>query len=82
MLYPYTCRWRLEYGLTIIPNSEVDDQELMSAMKLIIEDALYSGASMMTGSLRAKGIIVTRERVHQTLRSIDPLMGLLMDTAG
>ena len=50
MLYPYTCRRRLEYGLTINPNSEVDDQELMSARKLIREDAPYSGVSMMTGS--------------------------------
>ena len=79
MLYPY--RRRFEYGLTINPNSEVDDQELMSAMKLIREDAPYSGVSM-TGSLRAKGIIVTQERVRQTLRSIDPLGTALRWPAG
>ena len=82
MLYPYTCRRRLEYGLTINPNSEVDDQELMSAMKLIRGDAPYSGVSMMTGSLRAIGIIVTWEQVHETLRNIDPLGTALRWPAG
>ena len=67
------CRRRFEYGLTINSNSEVEDQELMSTIKLIREDTPYSDASMIIGSLRANGIIVTRERVRQMLRRIDPL---------
>ena len=42
-------------------------------IRLIRQDNLYSGVSMICGSLRARGMKVTRERVHQSLRSIDPI---------
>ncbi len=76
------CRRRLEYGLVTNPNSEVDDQELISAIRLIREDAPFSGTSMVIGSLRANGILVTRERVRQTLRNLDPLGTALRWPAG
>ena len=66
-------RRRLDYGLTTDPNTEVSDQELTSIIMLIRQDSPYSGVSMVCGSLRARGIKVTRERVRSTLRSIDPL---------
>ena len=53
------------------PNA-VSDQELISVIRLIKQDTVYSGVSMMWGSLRARGLKVTRERVRLTLRSIDP----------
>lgn len=54
----------------------------MSAIKLIREDAPFSGASMIIGSLRANGIFVARERVRQTLRNLDPLGTALRWPAG
>ena len=59
--------------MTADPNVEVSDQELTSTIELIRQDTPYSGASMMCGSLRARGLRVTQERVHSTLRSVDPL---------
>lgn len=67
------CRRRLEYGLTTNPNNEVSDQELTSLIHLIRQDAPYSGVSMICGSLCARGVKVTQERVRSTLRSVDPL---------
>ena len=36
-------------------NADIIDQELMSIVKSIKQDAVYSGVSMMWGSLRAMG---------------------------
>ncbi len=55
---------------------------MISAIKLIREDAPFSGASMVIDSLRANGILVTRERVRQTLRNLDPLFTALRWPAG
>ena len=76
------CRRRLEYGLTTDPNAVVSDQELISMIRLIRQDNLYSGVSMICGSLRARGMKVTRERVRQSLRSIDPIGVALRWPAG
>ena len=76
------CRRRLEYGMTTDPNTEVSDEELTSTIKLIRQDAPYSGVSMMWGSLRARGIRVTRERVRSTLHNVDPLSAALRWPAG
>ena len=78
----YLCRRRIEYGLSTDADSEVNDEELTSLIELIRQDAPYSGVSMMCGSLRARGIKVTRERVRSTLRSIDPLSVALRWPAG
>ena len=72
----------MEYGLTSDPNAEVSDQELLSIIRSIRQDTVYSGVSMMWGSLRARGVKVTRERVRQALRSIDPISVALRWPAG
>ena len=64
------------------PNAEVSDQELISVIRLIKQDTVYSGVSMMWGSVRARGLKVTSERVRQTLRSIDPISVALRWPAG
>ena len=56
---------------------EVSDRELMSLIKLIHQDTTYSGVSMICGSLRARGVKVTRDRVHLLLRSANPLSSAL-----
>ena len=59
------------------PNTEVSDQELTSTIKLIRQNTPYAGVSMMCGTLRVRGIRVTRERVRTLLRTIDPLSSAL-----
>lgn len=64
------------------PNAEVSDQELTSTINLIRQNTPYSGVNMMCGTLRARGIKVTRERVRTLLRTIDPLSSALRWPAG
>lgn len=64
------------------PSTEVNDQELTSTINLIRQNTPYFGVSMMCGTLRARGIRVTRERVRTTLRTIDPLSSALRWPAG
>ena len=54
----------------------------MSMIRSIRQDTVYSGVSMMWGSLQARGVKVTRERVRQALRSIDPISVALRWPAG
>ena len=65
-------RRRLEYGLLHDPTSEISDEDLLSHIQQIHQDTTYSGVQMVCGSLRPKGVKVTRERVHNILRSTDP----------
>lgn len=46
---------------------------MASLIQEIKEDMPFSGVSMMYGSLRSRGIKVTRERVRSAMRSVDPL---------
>ena len=58
----------------------MSDQELTSTITLIRQNTRYYGVSMMCGTLRARGIRVTRERVRTVLRTlifIDPLSSAL-----
>ena len=75
-------RRRLEYSLLNDPATEVSDVELISMMKEIRQNTPYCGVSMMYGSLRARGIKVTRERIRTSLRSIDPIGSALRWPAG
>ena len=75
-------RRRLEYGLIDDPSSEISDEDLKSIMKQIRQDTPYSGVSMMYGSIRARGIKVTRDRIRSTLRVIDPIGSALRWPAG
>lgn len=64
------------------PSANVSDEELISMIKSIKQDTVYTGVSMMWGSLQSKGVKVTRERVRQALRSIDPISVALRWPAG
>lgn len=67
-------RRRVEYGLDAQDAAtDISDEELLSVIREFRRDAPYSGVQMCCGSLRAKGIKVTRERVRTVLRLIDPL---------
>ena len=75
-------RRRVEYGLINDPIHDISDEDLASIIQDIRQDTPFSGASMMYGSLRSRGIKVTRERIRSTLRSIDPLGSALRWPAG
>ena len=51
-------------------------------IRSIRQDIAYSGVSMTWGSLQAKGVKVTRERVRLALRTIDPIGAALRWPAG
>lgn len=72
----------MDYGLVNDPQSEINDRDLGSLIADIRRDIPYSGVSIMCGSLRSRGIRVTRERVRNSLRSIDPLGSALRSPAG
>lgn len=66
----------MEFGLLEEPSDTVvTDAELETVIREIRQDAPFSGVQMMCGSLRMRGIKVTRERVRSALRSIDPISG-------
>jgi hypothetical protein len=65
----------VEFGLLEEPSNVVSDAELETTIREIREDAPYSGVQMVCGSLRMRGVKVTRERVRFALRSIDPISG-------
>lgn len=51
-------------------------------IRLIRQDMVFSGVSMLWSSLRAKGVKVTRDRVRLALRTIDPIGVALRWPAG
>ena len=44
---------------------------------VLTQETMRSGASMVRGGLRARGIIVQRQRVLESLRRVDPLSQIL-----
>ena len=79
---PQLCRRRIEYGLIPDPLSEISDEDLLSTIGVIRLSLPYSGVSMIWGSLRSRGVKVSRERVRTALQSVDPLSRALRWPAG
>ena len=42
-----------------------------------IQETMHSGVSMVRGGLRARGVIVQRQRVLESLHRVDPLSQIL-----
>jgi len=55
------------------PNDELNDQELVSIIAELKQNMPYSGLQIIFGSLRDKGIKVSRDRVREALYALDPL---------
>ena len=72
----------MDYGLIDDPSAEISDSDLKAEIEGIRHDAPFSGVSMVYGSLRARGIKVTRERIRSTLRLLDPLGSALRWPSG
>ena len=78
----YYHRRRVEYGLLEEPSHSISDEDLISLIRQIQQDMPYSGVQMICGSLRSRGLNVSRERIRSTLRAIDPLGGARRWPAG
>ena len=58
---PVYYRRRIDYGLLEDPSHDVNDDDLASLKRQIKQDMPYAGVQMICGSLRSRGIKVTRE---------------------
>ena len=67
-------RRRVEYGLTNSTVSDmISDDDLHTIVCTIRREAPVLGESMLLGRLRSMGVQVTRSRVRDCTRSIDPI---------
>ena len=66
-------RRRVEYELMNDPHSYIGEANLRSLIQDIRRDTPFAGISLLYGSLRSRGIKVTREQIRSSLRSVDPL---------
>ena len=55
------------------PSTEITDEELTSFVQEVKQTDPHCEVQMMCGRLRSRGYRVTRERVRNALRSLDPL---------
>ena len=67
------CRRRVAYGMMVDPDRQIRDADLFAFIQRERERNPAIGESFVSGSLRAEGYLVSRERVRQALRSLDPL---------
>ena len=66
-------RKRVEYGLMGDPRTVPTDLQLRTILKEMKLGHPELGEVLVMGRLRGMGYKVTRERLRQTIRSIDPL---------
>lgn len=66
-------RRRQEYGMLVEPNRTLSDSELHSIILHLQSDMPALGQTMVWGRLRSMGVCVTRERVRNAIRAVDPI---------
>ena len=59
------------------PSANLSDEDLLAFVSDMRSTTHVVGESLVTGSLRARGFHICRERVRQALRSSDPLSSAL-----
>ena len=69
-----TTLWRrlTELGIPLSSYSDISNEELDGVMELLVKDFPNTGIVMMWGQLRSMKIIVTRQRVHDSLMRVSP----------
>ena len=72
-MFYYIHRRRIDFGMLEDPSSELTDEELEFYIEQIKSSTPHIGISLTIGRIRSMGYHVTRERVWQVLRQIDPL---------
>ena len=70
------CR-RQEYGMVEPSGGNVSDNELHIVLRQMRREFPALGQTMVWGRLRPMGIVVTRARVHETIRTTDPIHAAL-----
>ena len=73
----FFCRRRADFGMLDDPSTDLSDEDLLDFVSDMRSTTHTVGESLVTGSLRSRGYRVSRERVHQALRSSDPLSSAL-----
>ena len=66
-------RRRVEFRMLNEPSQSISSDDLTSLVSEIRSTTPYVGESLVSGRLRSLGYQVSRDRVHQALRSTDPL---------
>ena len=66
-------RRRQEFEMAESFNMSITDHELEIVVRQIKQDFPYVGQTMIWGRVRAMGYHVTRERIRETVRSVDPI---------
>ena len=66
-------RRRVEFGLLVEPTEPISNTDLLSTVHSMRSEFPEMGECMVWGQLRSMGIQVTRQRVRNALREIDPL---------
>lgn len=69
-------RRRVEYGLLDDRPSSISNQQLIDNVHEILTQHPHVGQTFISGRLRSLGYQVTRERVRQAVRFLDPLSSL------
>ena len=69
-----TTLWRrlTELDIPLSSYSDISDAELDGVMELLVRDFPNNGIVMMWGQLRSMNIIVTRQKVHDSLTRVSP----------
>ena len=70
-------RRRVEYGMLDESFSMINDQELTEKVRRILAQHPEVGQTFVAGRLRSLGYRVTRARIRQVMRDIDPLSSAL-----
>ena len=71
----------MEYGL-VDPHSHIDETNIQSLIQEIRREIPFAGVPLLHGSLRSRGIKVTREQIWISLQSFDPLGSALRSPVG
>lgn len=69
-----TTLWRRlkEVGMPLSMYTDITDSELDGVMELLVRNFPANGIVMMWGQLRSLNIVVTRQRVHESLIRVSP----------
>lgn len=70
-------RRRMEYDLLSEPTNVINDDALKDLLREIKREHPYLGQTMILGLIRAQGYYVSRERLRDTIKQIDPLCSTL-----
>lgn len=66
-------RRRREFGLTETLSESVSDDELEGIIRRIKRNFPSLGQTMVWGRVRSMGYHVTRERIREVIRTVDPI---------